>query len=159
MRLTDDAFRFAAYEGKIELLREGLAAGNYVNAPDPQKQLTALHMAAYNGHTEAIKLLLEHGATIDARDTEGKTALLHACTGPFPEAVKVLLDAGADINTTETTEAFTPLMMAAGLGQTAVVKILLERKANKALMDSDGDTALKHAQNSQHAEIVQLLQD
>jgi ankyrin repeat protein len=36
---------------------------------------------------------------------------------------------------------------------------LLERKANKALMDSDGDTALKHAQNSQHAEIVQLLQD
>jgi len=159
MRLTDDAFRFAAYEGKVELLREGLAAGNYVNAPDPQKQLTPLHMAAYNGHSEAIKLLLEHGATIDARDIEGKTALLHACTGPFPETVKILLDAGADINATETTEAFTPLMMAAGLGQTAVVKILLERKANKALMDNDGDTALKHAQNSRHAEIVQLLQE
>ena len=157
MRLTDDAFRFAAYEGKIDSVREGLKAGNNVNATDPERRLTPLHMAAYNGHVEVIKLLLEHGATLDVRDIEGKTPLLHASTGPYAEAIKVLIAAGADVNAAEATEAFTPLMMAAGLGQTEVVKILLAHKANRDLLDNDGDSALKHAQNSGHLDIVELL--
>lgn len=157
MRLTDDAFRFAAYEGKVEAVREGIKAGNNVNSTDPEKRLTPLHMAAYNGHVEVIKLLLEHGATLDARDSEGKTPLLHASTGPYADALKVLIDAGADVNAAETTEAFTPLMMAAGLGQTEVVKVLLAHKANRDLLDNDGDSALKHAQNSGHVDIVELL--
>ncbi len=157
MRLTDDAFRFAAYEGKIDTVREGIEAGNNVNATDPEKHLSPLHMAAYNGHVDVIELLLKHGATLDARDSEGKTPLLHASTGPFVEAVELLIDRGADVNTTETTEAFTPLMMAAGLGQTAVVKVLLAHKANRDLLDNDGDSALKHAENSGHADIVALL--
>ena len=158
MRLTDEAFRMAAYEGRLEAVREGLQAGNNVNAADAQRQLTPLHMAAFNGHTDVIRLLLEHGATLDARDVEGKTPLLHACTGPFPRAVEILLDAGADINAAESTEAFTPLMMAAGLGETEVVKVLLARNANTELLDNDGDSALTHAQNEGHSEIVQLLQ-
>lgn len=157
MRLTDDAFRFAAYEGKIDSVREGIKAGNNINAFDPERRLTPLHMAAYNGHVEVIKLLLEHGATLDARDFEGKTPLLHASTGPYSEALKVLIEAGADVNAAEATEAFTPLMMAAGLGQTEVVKILLAHKANRDLLDNDGDSALKHAQNSGHVDIVELL--
>lgn len=159
MRLTDDAFRFAAYEGKLEVVRQAIEAGNNVNAADAERQLTPLHMAAFNGHAEVIQLLLAHGGQLDAKDVEGKTPLLHACTGPFVEAVELLIEAGADINTTESTEAFTPLMMAAGLGQTAVVKVLLAHHAEKDLLDDDGDSALKHAQNSRHAEIVELLKD
>src|SRR5690606_38110302 len=116
-----------------------------------------MHMAAFNGHTEVIKLLLAHGAQLDAKDAEGKTPLLHACTGAFAETVELLIEAGADVNTTEATEAFTPLMMAAGLGQTAVVKVLLAHHADKDLLDNDGDSALTHAENSRHAEIVELL--
>ncbi len=159
MRMTDDAFRFAAYEGKLDEVREGLTAGNNVNALDPEKRLTPLHMAAYNGNTEVVKLLLEHGATLDARDIEGKTPLLHACTGPFVETVKLLIDKGADVNAIEATEAFSPLMMAAGLGQIDIVKVLLAHNANKELRDNDGDTALTHAETSKHAEIAQLLRE
>ncbi len=158
MRMTDDAFRFAAYEGKVELLKEGLEAGNDVNAADPEKRLTPLHMAAYNGHSLAVQFLIDNGATVDARDSEGKTALLHACTGPFVETVRLLLASGADVNAAESTEAFTPLMMAAGLGEVEVVKLLLEYRATTETLDDDGDSALKHAQNSGHAQIVELLE-
>ncbi len=158
MRMTDDAFRFAAYEGKLEDVRQGIAAGNNVNSLDPERALTPLHMAAFNGHTSVVKLLLEHGALVDAKDNEGKTPLLHACTGPFPETVEVLIAANADINVKEATEAFTPLMMAAGLGQVEVVKLLLRHNADKAVLDNDGDTALQHAKNSGHATIVEILE-
>lgn len=156
-RISDDDFRFAAYEGKIETVRRAIAAGCNVNAAEETKSLTALHMAAYNGHTEVVRLLIDNQATIDCRDSEGKTPLLHACTGPFAETVSVLIAAGADVNAKESTEAFTPLMMAAGLGEKEVVEILLAHKADADLLDDDGDSALQHAKNSGHTEIVQLL--
>jgi ankyrin repeat protein len=157
VRISDDDFRFAAYEGNLEAVRQAIAAGNNVNAADPEKSLTALHMAAYNGHREVVQLLLENEATIDCRDNEGKTPLIHACTGPFAPTVEVLCAAGADVNARESTEAFTPLMMGAGLGEIEVVRVLLRHKADKSLRDDDGDSAIQHAKNSGHADIVELL--
>ena len=115
-------------------------------------------MAAYNGHSHTVKFLLEHGATVDCRDDEGKTPLIHACTGPFAETVEILLEAGADVNAKESTESFTPLMMAAGLGQPEVVKVLLRHNADKTVLDDDQESARDHARNSGHAEIVALLE-
>ena len=37
--------------------------------------VTALHRAAQAGHTDVDKLLLEHGADVNAKDEDGKTAL------------------------------------------------------------------------------------
>ena len=39
---------------------------------------TALHMAAVNGHTAVIELLLDRGALIDAVNKDGWTPLLMA---------------------------------------------------------------------------------
>jgi ankyrin repeat protein len=39
----------------------------------------------------------ERGAIIDARDAEGKTALLLAVEGGFQEGVEMLLGVGADV--------------------------------------------------------------
>jgi hypothetical protein len=157
-RMSDEAFRMAAYEGRIESVRKGIEAGSDVNAADPVKSLTPLHMAAYNGHSDVVTLLLEHDAEVDCRDDEGKTPLIHACTGPFAKAVEVLLDAGAELNAKESTESFTPLMMAAGLGQTEVVELLLSRNADKSILDEDKDMAIDHARNEGHAAIVKLLE-
>jgi ankyrin repeat protein len=161
-QISADAFRIAAYEGQIEMVRTAIEEGGAdVNGADPVQSLTALHMAAYNGHSEVVALLLSHDATVDCRDHEGKTPLIHACTGPFVKTVEILLDAGADINAQESTEGFTPLMMGAGLGQVEVVKLLLERKADKTILDKDEtkrDSALNHAKNAGHTEIVKLLE-
>ncbi len=156
-RISDDEFRLAAYEGNIETVRIAIKSGADVNAAAPVKSLTALHMAAYNGHSEIVKLLLKHGATVDCRDDEGKTPLIHACTGPFAKTVEILLDAGADVNAKDSTEAFTPLMMGAGLGQTEVVKVLLRHNADKSMLDDDDESAIDHARNSGHTGIVELL--
>jgi ankyrin repeat protein len=158
-RISPDDLRLAAFDGDETTVRKALASGTNVNATDPERSLTPLHMAAYNGHADVVRLLLENGAQLDARDIEGKTPLLHACTGPFAETVELLLSAGADVNASETTEAFTPLMMGAGLGEIDVVKVLLRHNADKRLRDNDGDTAMMHAQNAGHTQIVELLAD
>lgn len=152
-----EAFRLAAYEGRLEQIQKGIDAGAVVDQADSQQMLTALHMAAYNGHSACVGLLLKNQAQVDARDHEGKTPLTHACTGPFTETVKILVAAGADVNAKESTEGFTPLMMAAGLGETSVVRALLQLGADHTIADADGDLAIDHAKKSGHSEIVALL--
>jgi ankyrin repeat protein len=147
----------AAYEGRLDTVRAAVEAGMDVNGIDAAQKLTALHMAAYNGHTETVKYLIDHGATVDCRDSQGKTPLIHACTGPFADSVRVLIEAGADVNARDATERFTPLMMAAGLGQPEVVELLLENKADATLLDDDQESAADHARNAGHPAIVEML--
>ncbi|MFK8115513.1 MAG: ankyrin repeat domain-containing protein [Rubripirellula sp.] len=151
------ALHLAAHEGHlpvVKLLLQNKATVDLLG----QNDLTPLHLAAYNGHTDVVALLIKSGAKVDPRDREGKTPLLHACTGPFEKSVKLLVESGADINVKESTESFTPLMTAAGLGEIEVVKVLLRNDADKAAVDQDGDTALSHAQTSGHTDIIKLLE-
>ncbi|HXH25192.1 MAG TPA: ankyrin repeat domain-containing protein, partial [Vicinamibacterales bacterium] len=58
---------------------------------------TMLMFAARNGNPEAVKLLIEAGAEINAREPlRGTTALMWAVEQRHPEAVKMLLAHGAD---------------------------------------------------------------
>lgn len=65
---------------------------------------TALHVAAWRLRADAVNMLLEHGAPVDARDSQGRTALalaVRACVDSYwqarrtPEIVAALLRAGA----------------------------------------------------------------
>lgn len=147
-KYSDEAFRLAAHDGNITIVRDAIAAGTTVDAPDPDRKFTALLLAAYNGHSHVVKELLKNGAAVDARDSEGKTPLIHASSGPFPETVTMLIDAGADVNATESTEGFTALMTAAAMGEVDVIKILLARGADPDIKDADNDTAKDHAKNA-----------
>jgi uncharacterized protein len=157
------ALHLAAHEGHLPVIKVLLKHKANVD-PLAQNDLTPLHLAAYNGRSECVALLLQFGAKVDPRDREGKTPLTHACTGPvedaleFEKTVKLLLDAGAEINAKESTEGFTPLMMAAGLGNVEIVKILLRANADKSLLDNDGDSALSHAQTKGYVDIIKLLE-
>jgi ankyrin repeat protein len=157
-RMSVGAFRTAALEGRLDSVRSGIEQGIDINGTDSEQSLTALHMAAYNGHTETVQYLIESGAEIDSRDSGGKTPLIHACTGPFAKSVVVLIDAGADVNAIDSVEGFTPIMMAAGLGELEVVKVLLAHDADKTILDEDKDSAADHARNSGHNDIVALLE-
>ncbi|XP_040885730.1 ankyrin repeat domain-containing protein 16 [Toxotes jaculatrix] len=65
-----------------------------VNQRATDLQLTALHYAAKEGHTSAIKTLLELGADLHVRDKKGRTALHMACIGQHAEAARTLLQLG-----------------------------------------------------------------
>lgn len=60
----------------------------------------AIHMAARNGHTDMLSVMIEKGVDVnlseDAPALSGMTALHEACAWGNAEAVKVLMEAGAD---------------------------------------------------------------
>ena len=54
--------------------------------------------AARTGSVEAVRLLVSHGADLDAREhTRGQTALMWAVAQQHPEVVKALVALGADV--------------------------------------------------------------
>jgi len=59
---------------------------------------SALFRAAIDGHAATVKLLLDKGANINARDKHDYTVLIFAASAGHAEVVKVLLDGGADLN-------------------------------------------------------------
>ncbi len=67
-----------------------------VDARDPARR-GALHVAAFNGHTEILAALLAAGADVRARDNDGRTPLLDAARGGRLAAVEALVAAGADV--------------------------------------------------------------
>jgi ankyrin repeat protein len=60
---------------------------------------TMVMLAARNGNPRVIKLLVDAGANVNAKEPiRGTTALMWAAEQSHPEAVKALLDAGADFS-------------------------------------------------------------
>ena len=70
------------------------------SAPDaPHPGWTPLHAAAQHGRLDIVRLLLEHGAEVDAREGGDNTTALHwAAARAEKELAGTLLDAGADVH-------------------------------------------------------------
>ena len=88
----------AARTGNIGAIKRHIAAGTDVNGTEPEGGSTPLIVAALNGQGKAADLLIENGASIDARNNDGSTALHVAAFFGHTEIVKTLLSAGADVN-------------------------------------------------------------
>jgi ankyrin repeat protein len=73
---------------------------------------SSLSLAASEGHTSLIDLLLDKGAVLEDTDKEGLTALGWACVRGRLNAAQCLIDRGADVNTCDKTGR-TPLDLAA----------------------------------------------
>lgn len=142
---------------RVERVRRSLEQGLDVDRADPEGR-TSLMMAAFEGYTEVIEVLLDHGAEVDRMDVSGRTALMYASSGPFPQTVELLIDNGADVNHADNAEGWTALMMAAAEGHRPVVELLLTHGADVGLTDQDGDAAIDHARERGQTDIVALLE-
>ena len=60
---------------------------------------TALHIAAYHGHFEVVKWLIEQNADVHAVDRHGNTPLHTAVQVGNTKSVRCLLEHGADVTT------------------------------------------------------------
>ena len=122
-----------------------------VNAKDSRGATPLMYAAAF-GNVGQMKLLLESGAAVNARNAFNATALIWA--GGDPVKSQMLLDHGADVNV-RTQQGRTALMVAAKRnGNAALVRLLLERGADTKAAD---DTALITAALSGDVEIMRLL--
>jgi ankyrin repeat protein len=84
--------------GALAAVRLLVAHGADVNAAESWKHQTALMMAAAENHSGIVKLLLEAGATVDARSTGEFTALMFAVRQDARESARLLIAAGANVN-------------------------------------------------------------
>ncbi|MDE2416260.1 MAG: ankyrin repeat domain-containing protein [Burkholderiales bacterium] len=82
----------AALSGNADLCLQLIRRDADVNKPG----WTPLHYAATGGHMEAIRVLLENHAYIDAGSPNGTTPLMMAAMYGTSGAVKLLLESGAD---------------------------------------------------------------
>jgi ankyrin repeat protein len=108
--ITDDhyiAFHHAAERGDVSALEAMLTAGFDPNRPDAGIGKTVLHTAAMEGWTDAVRVLLAHGASVHVRDREfNGPPLVWAAEGfrtgqragnDFAAVGKLLLDAGSPV--------------------------------------------------------------
>ncbi len=67
-------------------------------AGETEDDRTLLHAAAEGGATRFARILLEEGADVNARDTDGHTPLHLAIQADRVDMVRILLEAGAAVN-------------------------------------------------------------
>jgi ankyrin repeat protein len=112
---------------------------------DPRERtsrgFTALGLAARAGRVGVIERLVRAGADPDIRDTNENewTPLLNGVHKHQRNAVQALLRLGAD---PDKGGGLTPLIMAAGYGDTDMVRLLLDGGANPHVGARPGENAL-----------------
>jgi ankyrin repeat protein/predicted DCC family thiol-disulfide oxidoreductase YuxK len=104
-----------------------------------------------------LPLLLERGATTEARDNRGQTVLSHAARNGHASSVKTLLAAGANAEA-ENAAGWTPLALAVRSGDAETVRLLLAAGADPRRRFSSGKAIWGIAFESRHTEIQRLLE-
>lgn len=117
-----------------------------------------LHLAATtrNGATMA-SFLIKHGASLDALNGSGATALHVAAAANNIDVAAVLIAAGANPNVRDAQYQETPLHIAAGYGYTDFANLLLSKGADINAIDSAGDTPLYYAAMDGRTDVIPSL--
>ncbi|XP_026803039.3 ankyrin repeat and SOCS box protein 11 [Pangasianodon hypophthalmus] len=99
-----------------------------------------IHVAAKQGHTACVELLLSYGMDADMELDEAGTPLYCACETRSTECVQRLLILGADVQCGRGLD--TPLHAAVRVGGSKEVALLLEHGADVKCRNSEGKTPL-----------------
>jgi ankyrin repeat protein len=91
------ALHFASEMGQVQVVDLLLREGACIDKKIKYESTTPLKLAAFNGHNETVKTLLQYNVNKD----ENITAMHLATMGGHITIIKTLLDAGFDINGTE----------------------------------------------------------
>lgn len=143
--LDDDTLAFAARvfqyarmghaEDLAELFRQGLPANLRNDKGD-----SLLMLAAYNGQSDAARVILEAGGDPELANDRGQTPLAGAAFKDDLVIARLLLQHGAAVDGTGDGTR-TALMTAAMFDRTEMVDLLLQNGADPDRRDASGQTA------------------
>jgi uncharacterized protein len=117
---------------------------------------TGLHAAAARDDVATMRDLLSKGVKIDARDSNGATALLVATHANKANAARALIEAGADVNAKDSIHD-SPYLYAGARGHLEILKMILAHGADIRSTNRYGGTALIPASERGHVETVRTL--
>ena len=145
----------ACRKGNLELIKQ-LSKVNPDTINTPNKSgYTPLIIAGYRNQLEAVKVLLDLGANVNAISEDG-TVLTAACYKSNTALVKILLEQHADVNV-KNNAGTTPLMFAIMAENEEIVKLLMENKADTQTMDNSRKSAVDFAKDCDSKVIKQLI--
>jgi ankyrin repeat protein len=122
-----------------------------------REHMTPLMMAAYGGHSDVCKVLLDtHRVDVNTQDQASKTALFYASYEGHGHVVTFLLAYGASINVIDQ-YGWTALMIAAFSGHGEVVQTLLKAGARRDCATANGKNALMLALEAGHSDVARLF--
>ena len=123
-----------------------------------ESENTARFEGTLDDRVNIIQLMLAKDAKLNAKKSDGKTALICAVQQGWDPVVQLLLDEGADIEAKDN-HGKTALLYAADNGRDIIVQLLLSKDADIEVKDNYGKTALLYAAENGRNTIVQLLLD
>ena len=165
------ALHNATFAGKhaLQVFEALLAAGADPNARTTENQETPLHLV-HNADTgidwklctgsidgrgsffsaALVELLIKHGAKVNAKASDGSTALHAAAEAGATATVMALLHAGADVDARDG-DGLTALAYAVTCEHGDVVAVLRKAGADPHVADDDGETPLSAASEAMRA--------
>ncbi|KAG8226334.1 hypothetical protein J437_LFUL009911 [Ladona fulva] len=135
------------------LLERGAAVDH-----EDHEGMTALLVAAFEGHRDVCELLLEYEADVDHSDGAGRTPLWAAASMGHTAVVELLLFWGCGVDGIDA-EGRTVLGVAANQGCADVVRRLLDRGLDETHRDNAGWTPLHYAAFEGHRDAAEALLD
>ena len=91
------SLHWAAYWDSPEMVKFLLDHGSDIEEVTRDNEGTALHVAAEEANSNAMKVLLQRGANVNARDKEGSTPLHEAANKGYMKGAQLLIAYGADV--------------------------------------------------------------
>jgi uncharacterized protein len=127
-----------------------------MGATDAQNQGQALVKAAAAGRIDRVHALIEARATLEAKDGEGRSALLLAVDRNHLDVALALIRAGASVNA-QAANADTPWLLAGARGRTEMLQAMIPAGPDLSIRNRFGGNALIPACERGHVETIRLL--
>ncbi len=136
------------------LIKQGVS----LDAPDGGGDYPLI-MAAYKGHTQITKMLLEAGASVAVLDPGMKATALHAAAyAGHAEPSRLLIQFGVDIDKQGPNNGYTALHDSIWQNNIDVAKVIIDAGARLDLESHEGETPLEMARKRKRREIAAMIE-